>query len=270
MHSSLPAQLTSFRFSDSKLLIRAFEWLEQLVLSRADAVITICPALAEYALAQGVPADRHFLIENSLLERVRLLGGPEEQQAAPSIPEPPEGAEVVIYAGTLEAYQGIDLLLEAVARLAARRPALFLLVLGGSSEQVARYEARAASLGLGERCRFAGRVPQECARACIARARVQTSTRIAGTNTPLKVYEQLASGVALLATDIPSHTQVLDDGVALLVAPEPAAVADGLERLLDDAPLRAALGARAKRLYAERYSREQYFARMRALLEAVD
>jgi glycosyltransferase involved in cell wall biosynthesis len=269
MHSSLPAQLASFRFTDSKLLIGVFQRLEQLVLSRADAVITICPALADYALAQGVPADRHFLIENSLLESVRLLGGP-EKDATPSIPEPPEGAEVVIYAGTLEAYQGIDLLLEAVARLAVRRPALFLLVLGGASEQVARYEARAASLGLGERCRFAGRVPQECARACIARARVQTSTRIAGTNTPLKVYEQLASGVALLATDIPSHTQVLDDGVAVLVAPEPAAVADGLERLLDDAPLRAALGARAKRLYAERYSREQYFARMRALLEAVD
>ena len=268
MHSSLPSQLSSFRFSDSRLLLGLFRWLEHQALSRADAVITICPALAVYATEHGVAEERHFLIENSLLDPVRLVGG-ESSEPPPDVPEPPEGSELVVYAGTLEAYQGIDLLLEAVSLLAPRIPRLWLLVLGGTPDQVARYRRRAARLGLAERCRFAGRVPQQTARDWIARARVQISARIAGTNTPLKLYEQLASGVALLATKVHSHTQVLDDDVALLVEPEPQALADGLARLLEDAPLRAGLAERARRRYAERYSREHYFARMRALLQSL-
>ncbi len=268
MHSSLPSQLASFRFTDSRLLVGLFRWLERQTLRRADAVITICPALACYALERGVAPERHFLIENSLLDPVRLIDGGAAERT-PEIPEPPEGAQLVIYAGTLEPYQGIDLLLEAASLLAARLARLWLLVLGGTPDQVAHYRERAADLRLAKQCCFAGRVPQQTARDWIARAQVQISARTAGNNTPLKIYEQLASGVPLLATNVYSHTQVLDDGVALLVEPEPRALADGLERLLEDPSLRRRLAERARRLYEERYSRERYLERTRALLELV-
>ena len=49
MHSSLPQQLTNFKFSRSNSLIRAFTWLENRCLSEADAVITICPELEQYS-----------------------------------------------------------------------------------------------------------------------------------------------------------------------------------------------------------------------------
>jgi hypothetical protein len=66
MHSSLPQQLTNFKFTKSRFLIGAFKWLEDNALRAADAVITICPDLRDYALSTGLSGDRHLLIENSI------------------------------------------------------------------------------------------------------------------------------------------------------------------------------------------------------------
>jgi glycosyltransferase involved in cell wall biosynthesis len=271
MHSSLPQQLENFRFTKLRLWVKLFDALERRAVRRADAVITICPELARHALEVGVPPGRHFLIENSLLDPVRL-SIPEADpvvQADRLLAELPEGAELLVYAGTLEAYQGTPLLLRALAELAPRAPRAFLLVLGGTREQVARYRALAGELGVAARCHFQGRVPQQTARGCIAAARLQVSPRTEGTNTPLKVYEQLDSGVALVATDVPSHTQVLDDEVALLAAPEPAALADALARALADPELRRRIAAAAKRRYETRYARRLYLEKLRSLLEGL-
>jgi len=72
MHSSLPQQLTNFKFTKSRFLIGAFKWLEDNALRAADAVITICPDLRDYALSTGLSGDRHLLIENSIFDDVRL------------------------------------------------------------------------------------------------------------------------------------------------------------------------------------------------------
>ncbi len=70
MHSSLPQQLTNFDFTTSRSIIGIFDWLEKSSLRHADAVVTICPDLADYALAHGVEPERHFLIENSIFDDV--------------------------------------------------------------------------------------------------------------------------------------------------------------------------------------------------------
>jgi glycosyltransferase involved in cell wall biosynthesis len=181
-----------------------------------------------------------------------------------------DDSKLVIYAGTLEAYQGIDLTLEAVRILAPSAPELRVVFLGGTPDQVDHYRNHAKEIGVSAICTFVGRVPQEAARSWISRALVQLSPRISGTNTPLKVYEQLASGVALVATNIHSHTQVLDDRVALLVEPEPGPLAAGLARALVDPALRKRLADQAQRLYSERYSRKRYRDKMVALLGSLD
>ena len=93
------------------------------------------------------------------------------------------------------------------------------------------------------------------------------SPRTSGTNTPLKIYSYLRSGRPIVATDLRTHTQVLDAGTALLVPPEAAALAAGLARLLDDPAERERLAAAAQALAAERYSRESYLARTAAAYE---
>jgi glycosyltransferase involved in cell wall biosynthesis len=65
MHSSLPQQLSNFQFTKSRMLLGTFRALEHTCLRKADAVITICPDLKDYALRTGIDPERHVLIENS-------------------------------------------------------------------------------------------------------------------------------------------------------------------------------------------------------------
>jgi glycosyltransferase involved in cell wall biosynthesis len=268
MHSSLPQQLTNFEFTTSKSLIGAFRRLERSSLHASEAVITICPDLAHYALAEGVAPDRHFLIENSIFDEVRVVpnGRGNSEDRSSRLPAPNEGP-VILYAGTLERYQGIDILLRAFVSVHEARPDVRLLIMGGSPEQVEQYGRLARELSLTDSVVFTGRVSKKAATEYTSRAAVLVSPRREGTNTPLKIYEQLASGIPLVATNIWSHTQVLDDSVSFLVEPEPQSMARGLLRALEDQAARESTVSAALDLYQRRYSRKQYEVKIRQLLE---
>ena len=184
---------------------------------------------------------------------------------------PPEifQKHLVIYAGTLESYQGIDLLLEAFVFVAKADPEAFLLIVGGSSEQTQLFSNLATELGINQQCLFTGRVEQSLAQHYANQAKVQVSPRRSGTNTPLKVYQQLASGVPLVATCIYSHTQVLNDSVAFLVEPEPQDLGRGILQALTNEAEAQQKAKNAQTLYQEKYSREVYTQKMINLLEFV-
>jgi glycosyltransferase involved in cell wall biosynthesis len=84
---------------------------------------------------------------------------------------------------------------------------------------------------------FPGTVPPEDVPSFFKIASVLVSPRISGTNTPLKIYSYLRSGVPIVATKILSHTQVLTDDVALLVEPQPESFGRGVLRVLEDGEL---------------------------------
>jgi glycosyltransferase involved in cell wall biosynthesis len=176
---------------------------------------------------------------------------------------------LVVYAGTLEPYQGIDILISAFQYVIPADPNAFLLVVGGTVAQVEQYSQLADQCGIGEYCLFTGRVPQSLAQYYANQARVQVSPRRSGTNTPLKVYQQIASGVPLVATNIYSHTQVLSDEVAFLVELDPKDMGQGILTALTDYQERKRRAEAAKQLYAEKYSRQVYTEKMRSLLNFV-
>ena len=312
MHSILSQQLVNFRFTRSRMLVGLFERLEDGCLAKADAVITISPALADHALQRVADPKRHHLIENSLFEEVRLKapsdsdgddgagpdgdgsgagsasggdgagpdgdgsgagpasgGGEAETSTAALDAFVPAGRPVVLYAGTFESYQGIDLLLEGFARARNRRPDAFLLLLGGRPEQVERYRSLARELELGDDCRFGGQVPRSVAQRATREAAVLTSPRSTGSNTPLKIYEQLAGGVPLVATRIPAHTQVLSDEVCILVDADPDSIAAGLVAGLERGETIDQKVRNARELYDEKYSRPAYVVKMKRLLEGL-
>jgi glycosyltransferase involved in cell wall biosynthesis len=272
MHSSLPQQLSNFRFSDSTLLTRIFAALERSALAHAEAVITICPDLDDYARAHGVRPERLFMIENSIFDDVRLANGPDRPAALARSDEatgdPPAGPRIV-YAGTFESYQGVDLLVRAFAEVHRQRPEVELVLVGGRPEQGAAIRALATQLGLGDACRLIGQVSKAAARRWLDSAAVLVSPRTQGSNTPLKIYEQLASGKPLVATAIVSHTQVLTDEVCFLVEPTAEGLAAGLLRVLAD-PVEAARRAdNASQLYDAVYARHRYEDKMRRFLEVL-
>lgn len=276
MHSSLPQQLSNFNFTTSKFLIGIFKRLEDACLKKSEAIITICPALFDYVNTIIENKDIHFLIENSIFDPVKLKT-PDANQTSSSTEEVfkklditvPEGNKLVVYAGTLEDYQGIDILLKAFQLVVDNDCDAFLLIAGGTTAQVNHYQKLANDLGISQKVKFTGRLPQNQARTCTEAADVLMSPRSTGTNTPLKVYEQLASGIPLVATNIYSHTQVLDDSVAFLVDPEPGSMAAGLKDAIESETKVQSVIENAKRLYEEKYSRRVYTEKMTRLLEIV-
>ncbi len=271
MHSSLPQQLDNFKFTKSGLLVRIFRSLEDSALRAADAVITICPDLRDYALKSGVEPARHLLIENSIYEDVRLKAQPAgSAEGKPRVPVTFSPAEtVILYAGTFEAYQGIEILVQAFAQLVPTRPNARLLLVGGTDKQVDQIAVLAKKLGLSDTCILTGRVSKTEAIKYTQNAHVLVSPRIHGTNTPLKIYEQLASRKPLVATRIWSHTQVLDDRVCYLVDPDPASLAHGLQAAIDDIGRTKERPDNARALYEREYARPVYEGKMRRLLQIV-
>ncbi|HNP35100.1 MAG TPA: glycosyltransferase family 4 protein [Woeseiaceae bacterium] len=267
MHSSLPQQLDNFDFTKSKTIKGLFKHLEDSSLKAADAVITICPDLAEYVTDLLGDDPKHFLIENSIFEPVRLKDGGDKSVSAPTPVALPAGRKVVIYAGTFEKYQGLDLLIPAFAAVLKEVPQALLLMVGGDDQQVETMRNLAADCGITDDVIFTGRVPQQLAKHYNALADVLTSPRSAGTNTPLKVYEQLASGTPLVATRIYSHTQVLSEADTFLVEPNAADMARGIVAALTDSDAANARVAAAQALYKAEYSRPAYVAKMTRLLE---
>jgi glycosyltransferase involved in cell wall biosynthesis len=270
MHSRLPEQLTNFSYTRSKILIRIFEWAEHKVLLTSDAVIVVTPSLFDYATAICGDPSKIVLIENSLFESVALKE--EDEPAGPN--KAIEAARVlartgnplVVYSGTLESYQGIDLLLESFRLLADEYGSVSLLIVGGEAKQVDTYRDMAARLRLSDRCLFSGNVSQEVAISCIKLATMLVSPRRSGTNTPLKIYPQIASGVPNVATRIESHTQILNEDVAILVEPESRDMARGMKKILDNPSLASRTAENAKKLSDEKYSREGYIAETRRVI----
>jgi glycosyltransferase involved in cell wall biosynthesis len=267
MHSSLPQQLSNFQFTTWRAPIWLFGQLERLALRTATAVVTICPDLADQVVSQLRDPSHHFLIENSIFEDVKVAPPPPSDGVEAVISKSLTPGPLVVYTGTFEPYQGIDLLIQAFSRVRDQRPDASLLLVGGNQGQVARYRTLADSYGLNGNCVFTGRVSQSMARCLSRRATVLTSPRVLGTNTPLKVYEQLASGIPLVATRVHSHTQVLDDEVCFMVDPTAEAMAAGILEAMTDLKKRDEVTSRALGLYDERYSRPAYEQKMRGLLQ---
>lgn len=270
MHSILSQQLVNFSFTSSKLLIGMFRRLEDGCLGKANVVITISPALAEHAMPRVRDPQTHFLIENSLFDPLRLARHVDAPLAGDQWLHLLDGGRpVTLYAGTFESYQGIGLLLRAFAAARLKAPDAFLLLLGGRPDQVREQRDEAEHLGIGDHCRFAGQVSRELAQRATREATVLTSPRTVGSNTPLKIYEQIASGVVLVATRIGAHTQVLSDDNCVLVDPEPEAMARGLLAALAGGEAIERRVANARALYEERYSPEAYRDKMQRLFDLV-
>src|SRR5262249_4797406 len=140
----------------------------------------------------------------------------------------------LLYTGTFESYQGIDLLLRSVKAACSEFPTARYVIVGGRPEQVEQQFLLAQELGVSEMVCFVGQRPLEEMPQYMSLADILLSPRSEGTNTPLKLYTYLRSGKPILATAILSHTQILTSEMAQLVEPNPEGLARGALALLQD------------------------------------
>jgi glycosyltransferase involved in cell wall biosynthesis len=259
MHSSLPQQLSNFKYSRSSLLRGLFTWAEGQMVHKSQVVITICQELQDTVTGMGA-GQRSLLIEN-------VMGGDVDEAPSRSASAIRAAwgisaeAPLALYTGTFEAYQGVELLIDAAAIVARSRPDARVLVVGGEPAQVAAAKARAAAAGASVVMVFAGQQPAQDIPGFIHAADVLVSPRIRGTNTPLKIYSYLRSGRPIVATNLVTHTQVLTPGMARLVDPQPQPLAAAILELIDQPAERVRLAAAASAVAQEKYSRESYLRR---------
>jgi glycosyltransferase involved in cell wall biosynthesis len=184
----------------------------------------------------------------------------------------PDG-ERILYAGQLYPWKGVDVLVEAVERLPHAR----LVILGGieGEKDFHRLRSLVEERGLRERVEMPGTVPQARVAEEMRRARVVVIPflRTAMTErhtSPLKAFEAMAAGRAIVATDLPSSREILEGGKdALLVPPgDPAALAAAIATLLSDRELALRL-ARNAWDKAPQYSWDRRAESLKAVLEEV-
>jgi glycosyltransferase involved in cell wall biosynthesis len=261
MHSSLPQQLTNFAFSGSRVLRNVFLAIERLMIRRSCAVIVICPSLEETVRTID-PDARIVLIENAP-GSAENAATPDQAAAIRAQLDVAPSTPIILYTGTFEAYQGLDLLFAAMSLVRIGRPDARLLLAGGKPDQIQRARDLARAEGIEAVTVFAGERPASEMPAYLLAADVLVSPRSRGTNTPLKIYQYLRSGKPIVATRLLTHTQVLTDEIAILTGASPEDFAAGILAALDDPERAAMIGRQARALAETKYSYEAYLDRTR-------
>jgi glycosyltransferase involved in cell wall biosynthesis len=157
---------------------------------------------------------------------------------------------VVLYSGSFEPYQGLPELIAAIPAVRERVPGVTFVLVGADRANGLVAHEHAADLMAAGALRIIERQPRETMASYLALADVLVSPRAYGGNLPLKVFDYLAAGRPIVATDIPTHRTVLTEERAVLVAPRTDALAAGILSVLAD-PERAERLATAGRRYAQ-------------------
>ncbi|MBE0411088.1 MAG: glycosyltransferase family 4 protein [Anaerolineales bacterium] len=259
MHSSLPKQLGNYNFGNNFPVVKIFEFLEKSVLRTSCVVLTI-----------GEELDEHIRKNNGQINHIRIenrstygLFTPDESQIAQLRDK--LGLEhklPIVYTGSFERYQGLELLLRSAKEVVDKHPEAVFIFVGGNNGQVNRMKFDAIKLGLQDYCLFTGLVTLQESMAFLEVAEILVSPRTQGLSIPLKIYSYLASGKPIVATRVSAHTELLKDDLAVLVDSTPHSFAEGILKLIDDPELRLRTGQRAQQFAQDQFSQDEYLARL--------
>ena len=215
---------------------RLTRWLETKVFRRADAVTTICEGLRRDILGRGIPGDRVTVIPNAVEADRFTFRQPADAQLRSELGLG-EGP-VLGFLGSFYAYEGLDLLLQAAARIREHAPGLRLLLVGGGPEE-STLRARVSEHSLDDLVRMTGRVPHDQVQRfyslvdlCVYPRR---SMRLTELVTPLKPLEAMAQGKIVVASDVGGHRELIADGETgfLFAAGDPDALGRKILEVLE-------------------------------------
>lgn len=261
MDSPMPQQIAN-EYRVPQPLRLFMEALEAWAIRGSAATVVVCKALEE-RVREVAPTKPVLRLEDvSLLDDTEVE---EDLRRDFSV----EGT-MIMYVGNLKSYQGIGLLIDAFRLVSEEDETAHLVIIGGSDARIEQYRTQAAEQGISSRVHFAGPRPLEDLGGYLRQADLLVSPRIQGTNTPMKIYSYLDSGRPVVATRKRTHTQVLDEEIAMLAEPAPDAMADAMDRLLRDEDLRDRLAASARQRVAEEYSPEAFRRKLTEFYETLE
>jgi glycosyltransferase involved in cell wall biosynthesis len=230
----------------ARLLFNSFKRSERLVRFSTNS-----RGLGEIYLREGLPPGKLVVAHNGVdLEGYRALPDKTRARAGLGLPQ---DEKIVCYSGNIYEGRGIEHLIE----IAPGMSGVLFLIVGGLESDVQRCRSLAREKRA-ENIRFTSYVHSNTVPLYLAasdvlvmpytsRMTIRGGTLASDFTSPIKLFEYMASGRPIVATSIPSVSEILEDGVnALLVPPDsPEALAAGIKRALDDPALANALSGRA-------------------------
>jgi glycosyltransferase involved in cell wall biosynthesis len=219
---------------------------EDRILHEVDGVVAISNALADELVTRGVTREKITVIPNGIDTAALDHGRPNPHLRAEL---GLEDRRIVGYIGNLDmVLEGTEILISAVALLRARgRDDVAALIVGDGTRRQ-ELELYARRLGVATACRFTGRVPHDTVANYYKAIDVFTlprlDTRASRLITPIKPFEALALGRAVLVSDLPALREIVDPPNRGETAPvgDPLGLADAIEALVDDPDRRARMG----------------------------
>lgn len=224
-------------------------WAEARVWRGADVVLPVTEVLAGHVIERGVPADRIVVIPNGINEE-HFAQAPTREAAQAAIGW--SGATVLGFTGFVRDWHGVDKVVRWIASPAAPAEARLLVV--GDGPARADLEALAQSLKVADRVRFTGVVPRDQVPSLVAAFDVALQPAVVAYASPLKLFEYLALGKAVIGPRQPNLEEILSDGdnALLFDGDRPGALEEVLTTLCHDTALRERIALGAKQTIARR------------------
>jgi glycosyltransferase involved in cell wall biosynthesis len=264
MVSDLDSDICGQLLDNRSAIVRAMAVLarpiRRLALRRSTCALTVANALTRLVRAES-PLTRVFEIKDIPGDELMRPADPDAVERLRDELELPKHG-LIVYTGNFDRRQGVETLVEAMPLVLARHPGSMLLLVGGEPPQIERLRQLAVRTGVGQAVRLIGKRPVEQMPEVMAMASVLASPRLEPHVTPLKIYAYMASGRPIVATDLPTHTDVLDLNSSILAPPGPQGMAEGIIRALNEPARSARLGLRAKQLIESEHTYEAFKSKL--------
>ncbi len=244
MDSWLSQQILDSGFIKNQFILKSVKVIEESAIRNSILTLTVCSLLTE-EVNRIAPGKKVFQIEDCPLSGLKKTSASEKLD---------KNKTIIMYIGNFEKYQGIGLLLESISIVVKEETELKLILIGGEEGQIERMKLFAEKLGITEWVVFFGKRSPDEIPSLLEMADVVVSPRLEGVNTPFKIFDYLASGKPIVATDLATHNQVLNDRVARLAEPDAQHFSEGILSLIKDRGTRDRIGEQGRKLFESNYS----------------
>lgn len=239
---------------EGSLRYRATRALETRAIRQADHIFTICEGLRADIVARGIPVDKVTVIPNAVDIDSFHLASPPDAELQKNLGL--TGKTVIGFIGSFYAYEGLDLLLDALPALIAANPDIRVLLVGGGPQE-ANLRKQAAALGLQNIVIFTGRIPHKDVNRYYdlidVLAYPRHPMRLTELVTPLKPLEAMAQGQLFVASDVGGHKELVEHNQTGILFPagNKSALAEAIQNLLANRQSWPELKANGRRFVEE-------------------
>jgi PEP-CTERM/exosortase A-associated glycosyltransferase len=199
--------------TEGSLRYKATRKLETRAIQQVDHVFTICEGLRADIVGRGIAAEKVTVIPNAVDIESFKLASPPDPELLNKLGL--TGKTVLGFIGSFYAYEGLDLLLDALPALLASQPDIRVLLIGGGPQE-ANLRQQTDKLGLSDAVIFTGRVPHKDVSRYYDLINIlaypRHPMRLTELVTPLKPLEAMAQGQLFVASDVGGHRELVEHG----------------------------------------------------------